>query len=67
MFEFILVKGDDVDFMFRMLVKVMGKVLSWNFNKYLILLDGKIIIYYFGLVKFFDYGFIDDVKVYVEN
>ena len=40
---------------------------SWNFNKYLISPDGKTITHYPGSVKPSDYGFIDDVKAYVEN
>lgn len=41
MFELILVKGEDVDFMYRMLKIVIGKVLLWNFNKYFIDSFGK--------------------------
>lgn len=67
MFEPTSVKGDDADPMFRMLAKATGKAPSWNFNKYLISPDGKTITHYPGSVKPSDYGFIDDVKAYIEN
>lgn len=61
MFEFIYVKGDDVDLLFCMLVKVIGEVLSWNFNKYFVDKNGNIVKYYKSLVKLLDKLLCGDV------
>lgn len=61
MFEPIAVRGDDVDPLYKMLAKKSGTTPKWNFYKYLMDKDGKIVDSYSSLTKPTDDDFIEDI------
>lgn len=61
MFEPIAVRGDDVDPLYRMLAKKSGTTPKWNFYKYLMDKNGKIVDSYSSLTKPSDEDFIKDI------
>ena len=62
MFEPTHVKGDDADPMYRILAKATGEAPSWNFNKYLVDKNGKIVKHYKSSVKPSDKELRGDVE-----
>lgn len=61
MFESLAVRGDDVDPLYRMLAKKSGTTPKWNFYKYLMDKNGKIVDSYSSLTKPTDEDFIEDI------
>ncbi|WP_341503717.1 glutathione peroxidase [Gallaecimonas sp. GXIMD4217] len=51
MFEALAVRGDDADPLYRILAREAGGYPKWNFYKYLIGRDGKVIDYYSSFTK----------------
>lgn len=62
MFEAISVKGDDVDPLYRMLAKKSGQAPKWNFYKYLMDKNGKVVNVYASKVKPSDKALISDIE-----
>ena len=62
MFEPTHVKGDDADPLYRILAKATGEEPSWNFNKYLVDKNGKIVKHYKSSVKPSDKELRGDVE-----
>ena len=62
MFEAIAVRGNDVDPLYRMLAKKSGTTPKWNFYKYLMDKNGKIVDTYASTTKPTDEDFIKNVE-----
>ena len=62
MFEAIPVRGSDVDPLYRMLAKKSGTTPKWNFYKYLMDKNGKIVETYSQFTSPTNKGFIKDVE-----
>lgn len=62
MFEAIAVRGDDVDPLYRMLAKKSGTTPKWNFYKYLMDKNGKVVESYASITKPDDEDLIADIE-----
>lgn len=62
MFEAMSVKGVEADPMYRMLASKSGQVPKWNFHKYLMSRDGKVVKGYNSAVKPTDNKLITDIE-----
>lgn len=62
MFEPTVVTGDDQDPLYRMLTNATGEEPSWNFNKYLVDKNGKIVKHYGSRVKPSDDELVADIE-----
>ena len=57
-----IVTGDDQDPLYRMLTNATGEEPSWNFNKYLVDKNGKIVKHYGSRVKPSDDELVADIE-----
>ncbi|MCF2950012.1 glutathione peroxidase [Paraglaciecola aquimarina] len=62
MFEPIAVRGDDVDPLYRMLAKKSGTTPKWNFYKYLVDKNGKVVDSYASTTKPDDEDLVADIE-----
>lgn len=66
MFEPIAVRGDDVDPLYRMLAKKSGTTPKWNFYKYLVDKNGKLVDSYSSFTKPDDKDLIEAIEKSLE-
>ena len=62
MFEAVSVRGDDADPLYRKLAEQSGTAPKWNFYKYLVGRDGKVVDSYSSFTKPDDEDFIADIE-----
>ena len=62
MFEAMSVRGEDVDPLYRMLAKKSGQAPKWNFFKYLMDKNGKVVNAYASAIKPTNKALVDDIE-----